>query len=570
LTDTASQISAGELELQAKVSGPAEVAQLATSFNSMTMQLRSLISSLEERVEARTEQLRASADVGRAVSSILETDQLLKQVVTLISERFGFYYTAVFIVDETSQTAILRAATGEAGRTLLERGHRLPIDEQSMVGGAIITRTARIALDVGQGAVRFANPLLPDTRSEIALPLRIGERTIGALDAQSDRAGAFDEANAQVLQAMADQIAVALFNAEIFKRSEQQANTMSLLNRLSRNLATAASLEDVAITVMPIVTSLLGPQRLALAQKIANPQFLALREFTSDPDRPVGDAVLIQAADSLTGKCVEGGETIYASDLSKLVNQYSDVARFYDLGLRCGIILPLRVGESILGTFNVGALQSEAYTTEQIDQLEQIASQLAITIENLNLAEQTRQTLAELDAANRRLVGQAWSRYTRTTELTAAEWHAGQWTVFGDRAPRPETSRALTAAEQALSLPIKVRGEAIGEFNLLADRAQQQWNQEDLAFAQALVDQVGQVIENARLLEETERLARREKAVADAADKIHRSTDLETVLRNAVTELNRITGWRGVSVQLGFGPITAAGNGQTTSTEGDQ
>jgi GAF domain-containing protein len=137
--------------------------------------------------------------------------------------------------------------------------------------------------------------------------------------------------------------------------------------------------------------------------------------------------------------------------------------------------------------------------------------------------------------------------------LEAAEWHNGTWSVVKDRAARPETSQALIPAAPPLTLPIKVRGTTIGEFNIAAADAQQVWDTEEITFAQSLIDQVGQVLETARLLDETERAAQRERTVADAADKIHRSTDIESVLQSAVTELRRITGRNGISVQLGFG-----------------
>ena len=121
-------------------------------------------------------------------------------------------------------------------------------------------------------------------------------------------------------------------------------------------------------------------------------------------------------------------------------------------------------------------------------------------------------------------------------------------------------AQALVPATPPLSLPIKVRGTTIGEFHITAADARSTWDDEDMTFAQSLVDQVGQVLETARLLDETERTAQREKAVADAADKIHRSTDIESVLQSAVTELQRITGRRGISVQLGFGRAAPPGN----------
>ncbi|HTP11803.1 MAG TPA: GAF domain-containing protein, partial [Anaerolineae bacterium] len=362
LTETATAIAAGDLTRTAPVESADEIGVLAQSFNSMTRQLRTLVTTLEDRVQARTAQLRASAEVSRAATSSLNPEQLLKQVADLITDRFGFYYTGIFVLDEMHQQAVLRAATGEAGHVLLERGHHLPVDEKSMVGTAIITGRPKVALDVGQGAVRFANPLLPNTRSEIALPLHVGDRNLGALDVQSEQAGAFDESNTEVLQSMADQIAVALFNAETFQHSEQQTSVMAVLNELSRTLAAATSLEDIARIVLPTVNRLAGQSHLSIVQKTANPQVLALREFTPDPDQPVCDSEAIQAAGSLIGECITRNEVKYCADLSDLVARYGDITDFYRRGLRSSVILPLRVGEHVLGSFNISAEQIDAYT----------------------------------------------------------------------------------------------------------------------------------------------------------------------------------------------------------------
>jgi GAF domain-containing protein/HAMP domain-containing protein len=576
LTETAEKISQGDLTAQAQVTTQDEIGTLARTFNSMTDQLRGMVVTLEDRVQARTDQLRASAEVGRAATSILNSDQLLEQVASLITARFGFYYAAVFTLDEQGQRASLRAATGEAGRILLERHHSLPVTSESMVGAAIIMRRARIAQDVGQDAVRFANPLLPTTRSEIALPLRVSDRVLGALDVQSEQAGTFDEASAEVLQAMADQIAVALFNAETFDHSEKQARILVRLNQLSRDLAQATTRESVAFAVAQAVTDLNGPSHMALIELTANPQLLAARTLSTNASQPLSDPQPVPVNKSFNGECLKRGALVYLPDLSTVVDKYDDAAMIYALGVRASVALPLRIGEHVIGTLNVGSDWVNAYPLEQLSQLEQVAAQVALALDSLNLAKQTQQALAELDAANRRLVGQAWSTYTQTGGLVAAEWRTGQWNTTRQQGPRAEVapSQALVPSAQAINLPIKVRGSTIGEFSVAPDTGQADWNLEEVAFAQALIDQVGQVLENARLLEETERSARREKAVADAADKIHRSTDIETVLHSAIAELKRITGRRGISVQLGFGPAETLrqtdGQVQRADAEGDR
>jgi len=226
LAETATQIAAGDLGLVAEVRREDEIRTLAQAFNSMTAQLRGLIGGLEQSVADRTRELErrstyleASAEVGRAATSILETDQLIRQTVELIRERFGLYYVGLFLVDTGGEWAVLQAGTGEAGRAMLARGHRIKVGT-GMIGWSVAHAQSRVALEAGKDAVRLATAELPDTRSEAALPLRSRGQVIGALTVQSDRPGAFDEATIAVLQTMADQVAVALDNARLFTESQ--------------------------------------------------------------------------------------------------------------------------------------------------------------------------------------------------------------------------------------------------------------------------------------------------------------------------------------------------------------
>ena len=164
----------------------------------------------------RTIQLQTAADVARAATSILNIDELLPGVVDLIRDHFEYYYVGMFLIDETNEWAILRAATGETGKQLIRQSHRLKLEDSSMVGWCITHRQARIALDVGEDAVRFANPLLPLTRSEIALPLIAHGDVIGAMTIQSEMPAAFSRVDLTALQTMADLIANALENARLF------------------------------------------------------------------------------------------------------------------------------------------------------------------------------------------------------------------------------------------------------------------------------------------------------------------------------------------------------------------
>ena len=194
-------------------------------------ELESERGSLEERVQERTLQLKAVNEVGRVASAILNPQELVSQVVHLISDQFGFYYAAIFIVDEKGEWAMLHDATGEAGRVLRENKHRLRVGGNSMVGAAVSTGQPRIAQDVGAEPIRFENPLLPYTRSEVALPLAVGDRVVGALDVQSTQQSAFGPQEIETLQSMAHQVAIAFENARLFQEAQTRLAEMQAIQR---------------------------------------------------------------------------------------------------------------------------------------------------------------------------------------------------------------------------------------------------------------------------------------------------------------------------------------------------
>jgi signal transduction histidine kinase/CheY-like chemotaxis protein len=171
--------------------------------------------------ERRTRLLEAGARVARNITSILDLDELLVRTVDIICDEYGFYYAAIFLLDEEGKWAVLRAGRGEAGRRMLETGHKLEVGGNSMIGAATGWREALIALDVGKEAVRFDNPLLPLTRSEMALPLIVGDKVIGALGVQSTERAAFSEDDITSLQIMADQLAIAINNTYLVRDLEK-------------------------------------------------------------------------------------------------------------------------------------------------------------------------------------------------------------------------------------------------------------------------------------------------------------------------------------------------------------
>ncbi len=186
-------------------------------------------SNLERRVSERTRdlerravQLRAAAEIGNAAASARDLDALLNQAVRLLSTRFGFYHAGIFLLDELGKFAILRASNSEGGQRMLQRGHRLEAGT-GIVGYAAKANRGRIALDVGQDAVFFNNPDLPETHSEMALPIKVGGRVLGVLDIQSTQSNAFTNEDVEVLQVVADQLAIAIENSRLLAESRSAA-----------------------------------------------------------------------------------------------------------------------------------------------------------------------------------------------------------------------------------------------------------------------------------------------------------------------------------------------------------
>ncbi len=229
------RIMAGDLNFEIPLPEEEESARLALAFNTMTQRLRETIGGLEGRVTERTQDLerqasylRASGEVSRVAASILDLDELLAKIAALISEQFGFYHAGIFLLDETREWAVLRAASSEGGQRMVARGHRLGVGAQGIVGYVTQTGRPRIALDVGDDMVWFDNPDLPETHSEMALPLIVGDRVIGALDVQSQETGAFRNEDINILRILADQLAIAIANALVFA---QRQETVAQLER---------------------------------------------------------------------------------------------------------------------------------------------------------------------------------------------------------------------------------------------------------------------------------------------------------------------------------------------------
>ncbi|RME90520.1 MAG: GAF domain-containing protein [Anaerolineae bacterium] len=205
---------------------------------------RQELAATARNLERRNVQIRTASEISRLVASVTDPDEVIRNAVDLLQERFDLYYVAIFLLTPDGRYAELQYASGEVGRILKESGHRLEIGGKSMVGMAIATHRPRIALDVGEEPVRFDNPLLPYTRSEIALPLMVGDRLLGALDIQSSEEAAFGEEDIEIFQGIATQVAIALENARLFRETQENLRELEAAHRQYLRSAWADALSD--------------------------------------------------------------------------------------------------------------------------------------------------------------------------------------------------------------------------------------------------------------------------------------------------------------------------------------
>ncbi len=224
-----------QLELAEKIEDQTRQLSNTVERNKYLLQQNQRMFSMLER---RHKLLETAARVGQMVTSILDLNELLRHTVNIICSEFNFYYSGIFLVSDDRQWAVLRAGYALAGRKMLDAGYKLHIDEKSMIGRSIMTQQAQIALDVAGEESRFKNPYLPNTRSEMALPLIVNSVSVGAVTVQSNELNAFNEEDITSLQAMADQIAIAINNAKLMKDLET-ANTELLRTKTYEAIATA-------------------------------------------------------------------------------------------------------------------------------------------------------------------------------------------------------------------------------------------------------------------------------------------------------------------------------------------
>lgn len=408
LAQSASRLAKGHWGERTPVLRRDELGYLATVFNDMASRLQALYTEMEQRVAERTRalqeanaslqrratQLEASAEIARAITSIFDVDTLLQQTVNLIRERFGFYHAGIFLTDTSGKWMVLREATGEAGALMKAQGHRLPINETSMVGWTALHREPRIALHAAEDAVRFAHPLLPYTRSEMTLPMMIGDRFIGVLNVQSTQEAAFDSEDVRVLQSMANQVAIAIENAQRVSREAGVLEASSPAYRIGRLLTAAETSTEVADVIINAVQGT-EADGCAVIQFELSPDgepealsYLGVWRADREPQFQPGLRLPIQESPFPP----EIISTMWTSTDVESDERLPDSARraFQETGVRALVNIPLHAAGRLIGQVVVLRNAPGPFSDTALRVYEALADQAAIALERVRLMEETR------------------------------------------------------------------------------------------------------------------------------------------------------------------------------------
>ncbi|MBP8974658.1 MAG: GAF domain-containing protein [Anaerolineae bacterium] len=270
LAGAARALGAGNLATRAPESGGVEIGTVARALNDMAGQLGALVGALEDRVEARTHDLRVAARVAQQAAAILDPDELLPQIVELTKESFDLYHAHVYLLNEEGDTLLLAAGAGEPGRAMLARGHRIPLHARSLVARAARENQPMIVADTAQDPNFLPNPLLPNTRSEAAFPLVAGTRVLGVLDVQADVEDRFGPDLLDVFMTLASQIAVALENARLFRDVERATRHEQTLNIIAEQIQRATSLDELIHTTARELGKALRVPHTAIELRLAS------------------------------------------------------------------------------------------------------------------------------------------------------------------------------------------------------------------------------------------------------------------------------------------------------------
>ena len=260
MTEIAAAVSQGDFSHTVPYEGDDELGKLARAFNLMVRQINDFVGRLEDRVAVRTRTLQTSTELGRRLSTLLDSDQLVSAVVDQIQKELHYYYVQLYLLDDSGENLTVAGGTGEAGQVLYAKKHQVPVGK-GLVGHAAAGNRHILVNDVARIGTWLSNPLLPDTQAELAVPIAAGDTVLGVLDVQQDRKDVFTDDDVALLESVASSVAIAIQNSRLYEQARTQAEHEAQLNRINQQLLGATNMERMLQVAARELGESLGARR---------------------------------------------------------------------------------------------------------------------------------------------------------------------------------------------------------------------------------------------------------------------------------------------------------------------
>lgn len=338
----------------------------------------------EALAQQRAGQVLTAAEIARDTTGTLDVAILLEKAVNLVRERFGFYHASIFLLDGQGEYAVLRESTGEAGRKMKESGHRLAVGSKSIVGQVTESKQPLIVNNVSGDATHLPNPLLPDTRSELAIPMVAAGRLLGALDVQSTQEEAFNQEDIGVLQILADQLAVAVVNGELFAKTQELLGKHRLLRQITITASTSTNLEDALLNVVKGLHAATVADRIEIL--MLNEEGYLQVQTSAGYEGTRHLEVRIKPGEGITGLAAVEKHPILVDDALN-DPRYINI----DPDTRSEMAIPILFSDELLGVLNLESKELRAFDENDLEILGALGNNLGGVIANIRLVNQVRQ-----------------------------------------------------------------------------------------------------------------------------------------------------------------------------------
>jgi GAF domain-containing protein len=376
-------------------------------FTTITSQVAGVIHNahLLNESQHRAVQLETAAEIARDISGSLNLDELLIKAVNLIRERFNFYHSSVFLHDLPGEFAVIREATGEEGTQMKRSGYKIGVGSKSIVGYVSNSGEMLVVNDIAKDVTYYANPLFPETRAEAAIPLKVSERILGVLDVQSTKPYAFSEDNLRSLRILADQMAVAVVNTELFAETQEHLSQHRLLHHITTTVASGTTLEEALENAVSGLQVTLGGDRIIILLADREKKILEVKAA-------LGYAEDVTQNQFAIGSGIIGWVALHKKSLR--INDVSADPRYSQISTntRSELAIPLVYRNELLGVLNVESEQVDAYTENDEEMLGTLGGSLAAIIANARLLEQIR-----IQAERERLIYDISTKIRRSTDI---------------------------------------------------------------------------------------------------------------------------------------------------------